>query len=101
MRHTAHAAIFLRGLVKVEIGISVGFGGVFLQPHFFQQGLADHVGWASKRVAHTQVDVGLTEKNRVELTMKVSAMQYPHVAAFRYVIEIFWQNACSGIFATC
>ena len=55
---------------------------------------------AAKGITHTKIDIGFTEVDRVELTMKVSAMKNTHIAAFRDFVKVFRKNAGSGILST-
>ena len=90
VRETAGAAVFHRRRVEIQIGVGIRLGRRRLQPHRIEQFAADQMRRPAEGIAYTQVDVGLAEIDRLQLTVHVGDVQQAHIALHRQVVETLW-----------
>ena len=88
MREAAHAAVAVRGVLKIEEGEGVGDPATRHDVEIFEEGAADDMRRFPAHIADADIDARLAEMDRLQLGVAVGQMQDADIAEAADVVEI-------------
>ena len=96
VRKSTHFAVALGCFLIVQIRQGMGFGSTRTDLGSFQQILAHQMWQIALHRTNAHVDAGLTEINRLELSVAIGHVQERHIAKLRNVIQPVCRRGRAG-----